>query len=243
MKCINIKYLFLSLTLVSHMSYAQNLDVLASDLASANDVVEDSRIKLEVELMLKESIVYAIEQTESFNEAVGFDGEYGRFTVIPNAVIGLGLIYLGTPRVNSAINAVTPSRDIMASYLQKYRELSQNVRNAQRELNNAIENIVGERSSDVYKLRVDIFERNLSHAIVQKQNHIRTQPGSIYRLGRLARGVAKTTLIFSGLTLSVGIIGDVAMLWLPDQTNELKTQLESDIEQLNQILYPDANLQ
>lgn len=236
----------LAILMLTNVSLAQDFNGIAEDLNSSTTIIEDSRLKLEVELMFKESVLLSMDQINEFNQALGFDSEYGHITAIPVLAAGLAITYLTLPVVNGAINYVTPSNVKMLAYLNEYKVLKQNVLTARAEYNDAVKRnkLAVSINNDAVRnqtiLEMDIKNRNLSHAIVQQASHLKTRPGALYGMGRAVRGLAKTTLFLGSATIGLGVIGDVAMLWLPEETDLFYNQLKSDVEQLNQVLYPNA---
>jgi hypothetical protein len=100
-------------------------------------------------------------------------------------------------------------------------------------------------SMDVIQLAKDdvLIKQNALDAIVgQKYNLLQTKPGALYRLGRMTRGVVKTTVVMGSIAITVGMLSDLVILWLPDDKAAFELQLKSDVQDLEILLNSDVRV-
>lgn len=226
------KFLISFSIFTSQSTYASDFDVLSSELKKAGTLINESEAKLKADLIFYEILIDLIEQGKQFNQTVGFDTEYGLYIAVPNFAVLLFSYYSTAPKISNIIDKVTPNKSILDNFILEHDRLKKEEITALRELKKA-------KKDQLSDLDIDVKNKNLSHAILQRQNFLRTQPGVFYKLGRILRNTSKGTLAVSGIALTVAVAADFSMLLLPKQSDEFLDQLKSDVQQLNQILYPE----
>lgn len=236
----------LAILMLTNISFAQDFNGIAEDLNSSTTIIDDSRLKLEAELLLKEAIVLSIDKLKEFNAVTGLDSEYGHLTAIPVAAAVMYLNYIVSPASLKAVNLVTPTNAKMIAYLSEFRDLNKKIKAAKLEYKNAKDAYeMAKKMNDEGLIKLTLadlenMDKNLSHAIVQKSKHLSTRPGALYGLGRTIRGIAKSTIILGSSIVTFGVMNDVMLLWIPWYEDLFYHPMKADVEQLTQVLYPDV---
>jgi hypothetical protein len=84
------------------------LDQIAENLNINTELLDETRLKMKAELILKESILLSMEKMDAFNQATGFKSPYGHVVAIPNVIVSLYILSKGIPVSNKVVNYLTP---------------------------------------------------------------------------------------------------------------------------------------
>lgn len=220
-----------------------SLDKLSGQINHSESVLSTEEMKLRGELLLKETILEGFQTMDSFNEAAGFNSDYGKFVAIPSAVASLYFLSVGTPKALNIVNLLTPAERLKA-FTKELNILEKEILAAKKVLRNANINLsevkyVNNISSEAVSLansKVKAAKLNYDAAIGKKAMHLQVKPSVFYKTGRFIRGAAKSTLVIGSIVLSVSMISDVLILWLPEDVQAYKNQTSADIQVLRHLL-------
>lgn len=223
------------------------LDQIAEALNINSEILNEEQLKLKAELLLKESILLSMEQMDKFNQATGLNSEYGHLVAIPNVVLSLYVISKGVPVSNHVVNYLTPENKMKSFMKQidaidlKIKEAKKAVAISKKALASVIENNLD--AVEIAKTNILLKENALNAVIGQRYLLLQTKPGVFYKAGRLTRGLVKSTVFLGAATVTIAMVSDLVLLWLPEDRKAFEAELRQDVLSLESLLNSPITLQ
>jgi hypothetical protein len=178
-------------------------------LDRVGQMIKDQQLEIIAEMALIDVLIHHKESTQAMNESLALD-KANVYVMVPTVfVAGVAAIYASTSIGGAIVKNMTPEK---TAWFTNYRKIKANLKGIEKDIAMAakVDPITITREAMV--TRSGMLETAQLKAKLQLSEHLLQKPGMLYKVGRLVRFTAATSIVLGGVSIGVYTANETMLL-------------------------------